>query len=106
MLDFLDEKAVPRPYLAEALPQLNTDTWRVLPEGRMQTTYRLRPNLTWQDGTPLSAEDFAFAWRVFSSPEFGVSGSLPIGAMADVLAPEPRTVVIQWRRLYPEAGAC
>src|SRR5438094_10553337 len=48
-----DNKGVPRPYLAEALPQLNTDTWRVFPDGRMETTYRLRSGLTWHDGGPL-----------------------------------------------------
>lgn len=36
-----DSKDNPMPYLAEALPQLNTETWRVSPDGRMETTYRL-----------------------------------------------------------------
>src|SRR5947207_6614139 len=59
-LDLEDGHGTVRPYLAEALPQLNSDTWRVLPDGRMETTYRLKPNLTWHDGAPLLAEDFAF----------------------------------------------
>src|SRR4051812_46693269 len=50
-LALFDDKGLARPYLAEALPQLNTDTWRVLPDGRMETTYRLHENLTWHDGT-------------------------------------------------------
>src|SRR5436190_14727949 len=49
-----------RPYLAESLPQLNTDTWKVFPDARMETTYKLRPGLTWQDGTPLTADDWVF----------------------------------------------
>src|SRR5205823_1484694 len=53
-LDQLDGQEVPRPYLAEALPALNTDTWKVFPDGRMETTWRLHPNLTWHDGTPLT----------------------------------------------------
>jgi peptide/nickel transport system substrate-binding protein len=100
-----DEKGVSHPYLAEALPQLNTDTWRVLPDGRMETTYRLRANLTWQDGTPLSAEDFVFAWRVLTTPDLGAATSQPHGLMEQVAAPDPRTVAIQWRQLYPEGGA-
>lgn len=63
-LAILDERGLPRPYLAEALPQLNTDSWRVYPDGRMETTYRLKPNLTWHDGVPLVADDFVFARRV------------------------------------------
>ena len=43
-LDFTDEREVIFPYLAQAVPQLNTDTWRLLPDGGMETTYRLKPN--------------------------------------------------------------
>jgi peptide/nickel transport system substrate-binding protein len=102
-LDFRDEREQPRAVLAEALPQLNTDTWRVFPDGRMETTYKLKPNLTWHDGTPLSAEDFVFAWRVYATPELGVANTPPIGVMEAVEAPDPRTVVIRWRQPYPEA---
>jgi len=102
-LDMRDENGAAIPYLAEALPQLNTDTWRVFPDGRMETTYRLKPNVTWHDGTPLSAEDFLFAWRVYATPAFGTTGP-PIGYMEEVLARDPRTLTIRWRQLYPEAG--
>jgi ABC-type transport system substrate-binding protein len=64
-----NEKEVPSPYLAEELPQLNTDSWRVLPDGRMETTYHLKPNLTWHDGHPLTADDFVFAYRESRFPE-------------------------------------
>jgi ABC-type transport system substrate-binding protein len=60
----VDDHAVPQPYLIEALPQLGTDNWVVEADGRMRTTYRLRPNLTWHDGTPMTAEDYVFAWGV------------------------------------------
>jgi len=92
------------PYLAEANPRLNTDTWQVFPDGRMETRYQLRPNLTWHDGTPLAAEDFVFAWQVYSTPEFATT-SISIKQMEEVLAPDNRTVVIRWRSSYPEADA-
>src|SRR5688572_4007970 len=57
-LALMDSSGEIRPYLAETLPQLNTDSWRVNPDGTMVTTYRLRPNLTWHDGHALSADDF------------------------------------------------
>src|SRR5438477_6437978 len=69
----LDERGHESPYLAESLPQLDTDTWKVFPDGTMETTYRLRPNVTWHDGAPLTAEDFVFAWQVFATPDYGVS---------------------------------
>ena len=104
-LDYADERGVAQPQLAEALPQLNTDTWRVFPDGRMETTWKLKPNLTWHDGTPLTAEDFVFAWHVYATPQLGAATSPPIGVMEEVLAPDPRTLVIRWRTPYPEAGA-
>src|SRR5207247_9241164 len=67
--------------------------------------YRLKPDLVWHDGADLSAEDFAFAWRVYATPAYGVtSGSAPINLIDDVSAPDPRTLVIRWRRPYAEAA--
>jgi len=103
-LDSADEQEKAFPYLAEALPQLNTDTWRLFPDGRMETTYRLKPQLTWHDGAPLSSEDFVFAWRVYATPQLGTATTPPIGMIEEVVAPDARTVVIRWRQPYAEAG--
>jgi len=103
-LDLMDAAEQSHPYLAEALPKVNTDTWQVFPDGRMETRHRLRPNLTWHDGVPFSAEDFVFAWQVYSNPEFGAT-TLSIRQMQEVSAPDDRTVVIHWRSLYPDADA-
>ncbi len=99
-----DERGNAQPYLAEALPQLNTDTWKVFPDGRMETTYRLKPGLTWHDGTSLAAEEFVFAWRLLGTPAFGTAGRAPISLMEEVLAPDPRTVVVRWKRPFPDAA--
>jgi len=105
VLDIDDGQEVTRPYLVEALPQLNTDTWRVFPDGKMETTYRLRPNLTWHDGTPLSAEDFVFAWKVYSQPELGLARLPPVPQIDEATAPDDRTLVIRWNRLFPDAAS-
>ncbi len=103
-ISVFDDRAAPAPYLAEALPQLNTDTWRVFPDGRMETTYRLRPNLTWHDGTAFSAQDFAFGWRFYTSPEIGFSRQPPFDSIEDVQAPDPRTLLVRWSKPYPDAA--
>src|SRR5207249_8984855 len=38
-LSLIDDTGKPRPYLAESLPELNTETWRIYADGRMETTY-------------------------------------------------------------------
>ena len=100
-----DERGVPRPYIIEALPELNTDTWRVFEDGRMETTYRLRPNLTWHDGVPLSAEDVVLGWRVAATPAFGVARGLPQRLIDEVVAVDAQTFLIRWNQPYPEADA-
>jgi peptide/nickel transport system substrate-binding protein len=99
-----DERDVAHPYLVESLPELNTDNWRVLGDGRMETTYRLRPGLVWHDGTPLIADDFVFSRRVFATPELGSSGSPPLNQITEVAAVDPRTVLIRWERPFPDAA--
>lgn len=103
-LGLVDSAGTARPYLAETLPQLNTASWQVFPDGRMETSYRLRPNLTWQDGEPLTATDFVFAWRVYRAPGLGLFDSSPQDLMEEVQAPDARTVVIRWATVYPDAG--
>lgn len=103
-LAYLDNQGSALPYLAETLPQLNTESWKVFPDGRMETSYRLRPNLTWHDGTPLSAEDFVLSWSVYATPDLGQSRSPPYSTVEEVLAPDERTILIRWVRPYPDAG--
>jgi peptide/nickel transport system substrate-binding protein len=100
-----DQKGSPSPVLAETLPQLNTESWRVLPDGRMETVYRLRAGLTWHDGVPLTAEDVVFTQRVDQArSNWGLStASYEHRQIEDVLAPDARTVVIRWRQPFVEA---
>jgi peptide/nickel transport system substrate-binding protein len=104
-LTLTDAQGATQPYLAAAVPQLDTDAWRVFPDGRMETTYRLRDGLTWQDGAPLVAEDFAFALRVYKDPSLGAFLRTPQNDIDGVLTPDPRTIVLQWRALNASGGS-
>jgi peptide/nickel transport system substrate-binding protein len=99
-----DAAGAKQPYLAETVPQLNTDSWKVSADGKMETTYRLKPGLTWHDGTPLTAADFVFAWKAYQVVEMGVANARPNAQMDEVSAPDERTVLIKWKVLYPDAG--
>ena len=103
-LELYDDQARPVPYLAEALPALNTDSWQVFPDGRMETRYQLKPNLKWHDGTPLTADDFVFAFQVGTPANGFRTAQVPYILMDDVLAPDDRSLVIRWKGLYPDAN--
>jgi peptide/nickel transport system substrate-binding protein len=98
-----DERGRTSPFLAESLPQLDTDTWKLLPDGSMETTYVLKPNLTWHDGNPLTSADFVFAWDVYRTPEYGQDRSRPVVWMTNVQAPDPRTLVVRWSQRFADA---
>ena len=102
-----DSREVDYPVLATTLPQLNTDSWRVFPDGRMETVYRLRPDLTWHDGAPLTAEDFVFGQRVRAARiEWGhLTGNQESRLIGEAQAVDPATLLIRWTAPYAEAAA-
>jgi peptide/nickel transport system substrate-binding protein len=102
-LDGKDERGAPYPYLVEAMPEVDTDSWRVFPDGRMETTHRLKSNLTWHDGMPLTSADVVFSWQVYATPELGAAGSLPIRSIQEVVALDAQSFLIRWKEVY--AGA-
>src|SRR5436190_9407897 len=76
-LAYLDDRGVTQAYLLKELPRLDTEAWRVFPDGRMETTYRLKDGITWHDGHPLTAHDLVFSWRVYATPALGHSSLAP-----------------------------
>jgi peptide/nickel transport system substrate-binding protein len=99
-----DSQGGTRPELLASLPVLGTETWQVFADGTMQTSYSLRPNLTWHDSEPLSGDDFVFAWQVYSSPELPFANEPPWAVISDVAAPDRDHFVIRWKVPYPNAA--
>lgn len=63
-LTYVDDQDALQPHLAEAVPTVENGLWKVLPDGRMETSWRLKPGLLWQDGAPFTAEDLLFSAQV------------------------------------------
>lgn len=106
-LTFTDPQGLEQPYLAESLPKLDTDSWRVFPDGRMETIHKLKPNLTWQDGVPLDAEDFALGQKVTMAPGQGLwQATILNRALGEVVALDARTILMRWPAPFadPEPG--
>jgi peptide/nickel transport system substrate-binding protein len=100
-----DDRGATLPMLAAQLPAQETGTWLVRPDGSMQTTYKLRPNITWQDGTPLRASDFGFGWTLVQDRDLPISGRLLADKVASLSFPDDTTLVIEWSKTYPLAAA-
>jgi peptide/nickel transport system substrate-binding protein len=57
-------------------------------EGRTEVRFRIREDAVWSDGTPVTVDDVAFTWRVWTE----VEGWNPTGfdRLLDVVADEPK----------------
>ncbi|MEA2641653.1 MAG: peptide/nickel transport system substrate-binding protein [Chloroflexota bacterium] len=89
--------------LAEAVPSIENGLWKVFPDGRMETTWHIRPGAQWHDGTPFTAADVIFTALVQQDKDVPIFRDVAYGSIDTVEAPDPLTVVISWRRPYVEA---
>ncbi|MBM2809672.1 MAG: hypothetical protein HW416_431 [Chloroflexi bacterium] len=96
-LGALDMRGQLHPQLAEAMPSAENGLWVVFPDGRMQTTWRLREHILWHDGVPLTADDFLFTFSVEQDPDMALFRSLLNRSVEEVVAPDPRTLVVRWK---------
>src|SRR4029453_16052719 len=74
-------------------------------DGTMKTTYVLKPELKWQDGQPLTPEDFVFTHRVYADREIPLTTRLPESLMTELVARDARTLEISWKEPYIFANA-
>jgi peptide/nickel transport system substrate-binding protein len=95
--------AQPQPRLLAELPSQDNGTWRVLPDGRMETTWKLRSDVLWHDGTPFTAEDIVFSILVNRDPDVPNGNQAAAKLIEKAEAIDPTTVVTTWRDLYPFA---
>lgn len=99
----LDANNERRPQLAEAVPSTDNGLWKVLPDGTMETTYRLKAGLTWHDGTPITAEDLVFTVQVGRDPELPLFGTAQYLSLGIVETVDARTVVAKWSKPFIDA---
>jgi peptide/nickel transport system substrate-binding protein len=102
-LAYLDPQQRPMPFLAEELPSVERGTWKVLPDGRMETTYRLKKHPTWHDGVPITAHDFVFAHRVRLDPTVAMRPIVEARISA-ATALDDHTLYLEWKEPYIWAG--
>ena len=91
------------PVIAERVPSVENGTWRLFPDGRMETTWQIKPGVTWHDGTPFTAEDLAFTHEVQTDRAIPLAQNVAFQHVESVAAPDARTFVVTWHRPYIEA---
>ena len=88
------------PRLAESVPAIEAGDWVVDPDGRMRLTWRLRPNVRWHDGAPLSVDDFVLGLKIMADPEIPIARSSWATIVDSIERVDDRTMVVTWKRPY------
>jgi peptide/nickel transport system substrate-binding protein len=102
-LTAVDDQGTAHPQLAEAVPSLDNGLWKVFPDGRMETAWRLKPITRWHDGTPLTVDDLAFAVRVGQDRELPLFNSPAYASLDRVESSDPSTVTVFWKQPFIDA---
>lgn len=87
----LDEQGQPQPDLAERVE---------ISEDHLTYTFHIRPNLTWHDGTPLTAEDVAFTIASAQDPALK-SPKRANWEGVRVEQPDASTIIFRLKQVYP-----
>jgi peptide/nickel transport system substrate-binding protein len=91
------------PQLAEAVPTIDNGLWKILPGGKMETTWKIREGAKWHDGVPITSEDALFAVRLGQDRELPDFAHAAIRLIDTVRAPDDRTIVVEWKDPYIQA---
>ncbi len=93
-----DENNLPIPWIAKELPTVANGG--ISADG-MVITYKLREDVKWSDGTPLTADDYVFTWQMNMSDKNAVQSRDPFEAFVEkVEAKDKYTLVVTFKSPY------
>ncbi len=95
-LTIVDDRGVMRPQLAETPATVENGGWKLFPDGRMETTWRIHEGAQWHDGMPFTSDDLLFTATVVRNPELAAFHELAYDLIDSIEAPDPRTIVVRW----------
>ena len=82
-----------QPALAAELPTLENGG---VSEDLTTVTWKLKPDVVWSDGTPVTSEDVKHTWESARDAANGSAFASDYALIADVQTPDPETVVVTY----------
>ncbi len=86
------------------VPTLANGLWKVSADGRMEVTWKLRPNMKWHDGQPFTTEDFKFTWDVYKNPKAPLGTRPALDDIESVAFPDALTMIARYKRPSSQAN--
>jgi peptide/nickel transport system substrate-binding protein len=92
------------PVGAEYIPNVQDGTWQIDSATKtMKTIWKLRKGVTWSDGIPVTSEDYAFTYQMYTNPQIQTQGADVTKLIDKIETPDPYTVIVYWKSLTPWA---
>ncbi len=89
-----DNQNQPLPVLVTELP--SAQNGGVSADGKV-ITMKLRSDIVWSDGQPITPDDFIFTWQMYINPNNAVASAYPYNLIDSITAPDSHTVVITFK---------
>jgi peptide/nickel transport system substrate-binding protein len=86
--------------VADALREIPTVANGDVSKDGLTLRYRLRRNILWQDGVPLTCRDLTFTWRAVMNPHNNVSVTDGYRDIRSIDCSNPYVAVIRMKRVY------
>lgn len=91
------------PVLVGNVPTVENGLWKLLPDGRMETTWHIRPTTVWHDGTPFTSADVLFTAEIAADRGMVGLNQSVYQIIENIEAPDQHTVKVTWKRPFIEA---
>jgi peptide/nickel transport system substrate-binding protein len=104
-LAIANDQGVLIPQLATSVPTVENGQWKVLSDGRMETTWEINPKARWHDGAPFTVDDLIFTITVSKDRELGLFANPVFGDIEGVEAGSPSSARVSWRKPFIRADA-
>ncbi|MGI0148554.1 MAG: peptide ABC transporter substrate-binding protein, partial [Thermoplasmata archaeon] len=88
------------PVLAEIVPSPENGLVRVLDDGRLEVTWKLRSGIRWHDGEPFTSRDVAFTVETINDPSYNPESTEGFDLIESVATPDDLTAVVTYREIY------
>ncbi len=100
-----DEQGRLQAVLVEAVPTIENGLWRLFPDGRMETVFKIRPGVFWHDGAPFTSRDLQFTARVEQHRGMPFRRVATWEFVDEIEALDPSTLVVRWKQPFVTADA-
>ena len=103
-LTLFDKDNNPAAAAAVKVPRVEDGDWTVNPDQTMEVTWKIRPDVYWHDGTPLTSADFTFGFDVVRDPNLAVPSLGELLNISSVRAVDDKTLIVNWKTISVNAN--